>query len=108
MYKSASGCTEILKIFEVSNVNTTLKYLKTKNFWICGFSSESKKDFTKHKWEGKNVLLFGSEGYGLNFHIKKSSDFLFSIRINNKVESLNIANSASIVFHHINTLKERS
>tara|TARA_B100002052_G_C15709691_1_gene518976 strand:+ start:59 stop:811 length:753 start_codon:yes stop_codon:yes gene_type:complete len=108
LYKSASGCTEFLKIFEVSNVNTVLKYLKTKNFWISGFSSESKKDFTKHKWEGKNVLLFGSEGYGLNFHIKKSSDFLFSIRINNKVESLNIANSASIVFHHINASKERS
>ena len=108
LYKSASGCTEILKIFEVSNINTTLKYLKSKNFWVSGFDSGSKKDFTKHKWEGKNVLLFGSEGYGLNFHIKKSSDFLFSIRINNKVESLNIANSASIVFHHINTLKERS
>ena len=51
------------------------------------------------------MLLFGSEGYGLNFHIKKSSDFLFSIRINNKVESLNIANSASIVFHHIKASK---
>ena len=99
---------EYLNIFKVSNINTTLRFLKTKGFWISAFDANSEKDFTENQWTGKNVLLFGSEGYGLNFHIKKSSDFLFSIKINNKVESLNIANSASIVFHHINTSKERS
>ena len=101
LYKSASGCTEIINIFEVSNINTTLKYLKSKNFWISGFDSNAEKDFTNHDWKGNNVLLFGSEGYGLNYQTKKNSDFLFHIKINKKVESLNIANSASIVFHYI-------
>ena len=32
LYKSASGCMEHINIFEVSNISTTLKYLKTKNF----------------------------------------------------------------------------
>ena len=102
LYKSATGCTEIIKIFQVSNINTTLKYLKSKNFWISGFDNKSKKDFTKHDWKGNNVLLFGSEGHGLNYQTKKNSDFLFHININKNVESLNIANSASIVFHYIN------
>jgi len=101
LYKSASGCTEIINIFEVSNINTALKYLKTKNFWISGFDKNANKDFTDHDWKGNNVLLFGSEGYGLNYQTKKNSDFLFHIKINKKVESLNIANSASIVFHYI-------
>ena len=57
LYKSASGCMEHLKIFEVSNLSTTFKYLKTKNFWICGFEKNSGKDFTKHDWNGNNVLL---------------------------------------------------
>ena len=48
LYKSASGCLEHINIFEVSNINTTLKYLKTKNFWICGFDKNGNKDFTKH------------------------------------------------------------
>ena len=108
LYKSASGCTELINIFQVSNVNTTLKYLKSKNFWVNGFDSESKKDFTKHDWKGNNVLLFGSEGHGLNYQIKKNSDFLFRININRKVESLNIANSASVVFHYLNIFKEKS
>ena len=59
LYKSASGGTEYLKIFKVSNLNTALKYLKTKNFWISAFDVSATKDFTKNNWKGKNVLLFG-------------------------------------------------
>ena len=106
LYKSASGCIELLNIFEVSNINTALKYLKSKNFWISGFDSESSKDFTKHDWGGKNVLLFGSEGYGLKYQTKKNSDFLLRININENVESLNISNSASIIFHYIHQIKK--
>ena len=105
MYKASSGCNELINIFEVSNVNTSLKFLKSKNFWISGFDSGAEKDFTKHDWKGNNVLLFGSENYGLAYQTKKNSDFLFRIKINKNVESLNIANSASIVFHYISTFK---
>ena len=108
LYKSASGGAEHIKIFRVSNLNTTLRFLKTKNFWVSGFDTESKKDFTNHDWMGNNVLLFGSEGYGLSHQIKKNSDFLFRININKNVESLNISNSASVVFHHLNFIKEKS
>ena len=102
LYKSASGGVEHLQIFEVSNINTTLRFLKDKGFWISAFDSKSKKDFTTNKWEGKNVLLFGSEGYGLNKKTSTIADFQFSIKMNNQIESLNIANSVSIVCHYIN------
>ena len=107
LYKSASGCIEHIHIFEVSNINTTLKYLKTKNFWICGFDKDGKKDFSENDWNGNHVLLFGSEGYGLRYQTLKNSDFLLRIKINNKIESLNISNSAAVVFHFINNLKKK-
>ena len=107
LYKSASGCTELVNIFEVTNLNTTIKYLKSKNFWISGFDMNGEKNFTDNDWKGKNVLLFGSEGEGLKFQIKKNSDFLFYINMNKEVESLNVSNSASIVFHHINQKIEK-
>ena len=107
LYKSASGCMEHINIFEVSNINTTLKYLKTKNFWICGFDKEGKEDFTLHDWSGSNILLFGSEGYGLKYQTTKNSDFLLKISINRKVESLNISNSAAVVFHYLDELKKK-
>ena len=107
LYKSASGCMEHINIFEVSNINTSLKYLKTKNFWVCAFDKKGEKNFTQHDWLGNNILLFGSEGYGLKHHTLKNSDFLLKININKKVESLNISNSASIVFHYIDELKNK-
>ena len=106
LYKSASGCIDLLKIFEVSNINTTLKYLKSKNFWISAFDSQCKNDFLKHNWDGNNVLLFGSEGYGLKYQTKKNSDFLLKININKNVGSLNISNCASIIFHHLHQIKK--
>ena len=107
LYKSASGSMEHINIFQVSNINTTLKYLKTKSFWISGFDKNSDKDFTKHDWNGNNVLLFGSEGYGLKYQTLKNSDFLLKININKNMESLNISNSAAVVFHYINYLKKK-
>ena len=106
MFKAASGCMEHLNIFQVSNINSTLKNLREKNFWVYGFDTNGKKDFTETKWEGKNVLLFGSEGFGVKEHTNKYTDFLVKIDINKNVESLNISNSAAIVFHHINFIKK--
>ena len=96
---------EHVNIFEVSNISTTLKYLKTKNFWIYGFDKNG-KDFTRHDWKGNKVLLFGSEGYGLKYQTIKNSDFLLKIDINKKIESLNISNSAAVVFHYLNNLSK--
>ena len=108
MYKASSGAIEYINIFEVSNINSTLKNLKDKNFWVYGFDGNSDKDFTKIEWKGNNILLFGSEGFGIHQHTSKYADFLLKIDIDNKVESLNISNSAAIVFHHISYLKKKS
>ena len=108
MYKSASGCMEHLNIFEVSNINSTLKNLREKNFWVYGFDARGKKDFTDIKWEGNNILLFGSEGFGMKEHTGKYADFFVKINMSQEIESLNISNSAAIVFHHLSYIKKKS
>ena len=50
MYKAASGSMEYVNIFTVSNINSTLKNLKDKNFWVYGFDGKGEKDFTDIKW----------------------------------------------------------
>ena len=108
MYKSASGCMEHLNIFEVSNINSTLKNLREKNFWVYGFDARGEKDFTDIKWEENTILLFGSEGFGMRQHTSKYTDFFVKININDKIESLNISNSAAIAFHHLSYIKKKS
>ena len=107
MYKAASGSMEHINIFEVSNINSTLKNLREKNFWVYGFDSEGEKSFTEVEWKGNNVLLFGSEGFGMREHTSKYTDFLVRIDISPRIESLNISNSAAIVFHHLSYIKKR-
>ena len=107
LYKSASGCTEHIKIFKVSNINTALKFLKSKNFWTCAFDQISKTNFTQHDWKGNFVLLFGSEGRGIKKNTLENSDFKLSIKINKNVESLNISNAAAIVFQHLDFLRKQ-
>ena len=108
MYKAASGSMEYIKIFEVANINSTLKNLKDKNFWVYGFDGNGRKKFTDIDWKGNNILLFGSEGSGMHQHTSKYADFLVRIDINKKIESLNISNSAAIAFHHLSFLKKKS
>ena len=108
MYKAASGAIEYMNIFEVSNINSTLKNLKKKNFWVYGFDGNGEKSFTDIEWKGNNILLFGSEGFGMHQHTSKYADFLVKIDINTKIESLNISNSAAIVFHHLRYIKKKS
>ena len=74
---------------------------------MYGFDGAGNKDFTDIKWKGNNILLFGSEGKGMHFHTSKYADFLVKININEKIESLNISNSAAIAFHHLNYQKKR-
>ena len=108
MYKAASGALEYINIFEVANINSTLKNLKDKNFWVYGFDGYGQKNFTDINWNGNNILLFGSEGFGMHKHTSKYADFLVKIDINKKVESLNVSNSAAIVFHHLSFIKKKS
>ena len=101
LYKSASGGTEHIKIFKVSNLNTSLKYLKSKEFWVSAFDISGTKNFTKNNWKGKNVLVFGSEGYGIKAKTLENSDFKFKVDMSDNIDSLNISNTVSIVCHHI-------
>ena len=41
-------------------------------------------------------------------HTSKYADFLVKIDISKKIESLNISNSAAIVFHYLSYIKKKS
>ena len=107
LYKSASGGVEHIKIFRVSNINTTLRFLKTKDFWVNAFDVDASKDFTENKWSGKNILLFGSEGFGIRRKLLENSDFKFKVKMSHKIESLNISNTVSIVCQHLFNVKKK-
>ena len=108
MYKAASGCMEHINIFEVSNINSTLKNLREKNFWVYGFDARGEKDFTDSNGKERMFFCLDLKDFGMREHTGKYTDFFVKIDINKDVESLNISNSAAIVFHHLSYLKKNS
>ena len=42
---------------------------------------KGKKNFTDIEWKGNNILVFGSEGFGMHQHTSKYTDFLLKIDI---------------------------
>ena len=97
-----------LKYIRSFKYKYNFKIFKRKKFWVYGFDAKSDKKFNEISWKGNNILLFGSEGFGIKKNTEKYTDFVVKIEINNNIESLNISNSAAIVFHHINQQKKLS
>ena len=59
------------------------------------------EDFRKIDYSAKRVLVIGNEGSGVSRLVKKESDVLVSIPMNQNVESLNASVAASILIYHM-------
>jgi len=67
---------------------------------------EDSKDLSILKKYNKFCIVFGSEANGVDGDIYELSDGFIKINMTNNIESINVAMSASIIFHYIyNNLK---
>lgn len=102
MYKNASGAIEHLKICEVTNINTVIKVLKEKNFLVLGLDSNANKELSEINNYEKICIVLGSEDKGLRKLVSENCNELVKIKINNKVESLNVSNACAVSLNIIN------
>lgn len=98
--KTSVGALYNVKIASVSNLNNTIKRLKKEGFWIVGTDMDG-EDYTKIKYPKKTALVIGSEGFGMTRIVKESCDFIASIPMNGKVNSLNASVAAGIMIYEV-------
>jgi len=101
MYKSASGAMEYIDVYLVSNLNNTINFLKQNDFWIYCLDGSSKKNLFDINFQKNSAFIFGSEGKGTNQLVKKNSDEIISIPINDKIDSLNLSNSVAVTLSYL-------
>jgi 23S rRNA (guanosine2251-2'-O)-methyltransferase len=97
--KIASGTLENIKIIKVPNLKSAIDILKKQGFWVIGFDGEATTNLNKKLLSGKIVLALGAEDKGLRRLTKENCDHIVKIPMTLKVESLNVANAASIAFY---------
>ena len=98
--KTSVGALYNVKICQVTNLSNTIKYLQKNGFWIYGASMEGEK-YSDIKFSDKSCLIIGNEGNGLARIIRESCDYIVSIPMNGKVNSLNASVAAGILIYEM-------
>lgn len=98
--KTSAGAISYTTIVRVPNLTSTIEKLKKHGFWIVGTDMEG-TDYTQIDYNMKTVLIIGNEGKGMSKTLKKTSDFLATIPMTGKINSLNASVSCGIILSHI-------
>ena len=94
--KASAGAIEHMAVVKVANIAQTVESLKKKGLWV--FASEAGgADFYEADFNVPAAIVFGSEGEGISRTVKDKCDFLISIPMYGKVNSLNVSTAASVI-----------
>ena len=98
--KVSAGALNNMKIVEVSNLSNAIDKLKDKGFWIYATDMDG-IDYTSVEYDPKTVLVIGAEGNGISKLISEKSDFIISIPMKGKINSLNASVAAGITIYEV-------
>ena len=99
--KVAAGTLETLPVARVINLNRALEKIKEAGFWVYGTMAGVSDAIHKTKFSGAIALVVGAEGEGLSLSIQKNCDFLVSIPLDGKVDSLNASVATGMALYEI-------
>lgn len=99
--KVSAGALNNVNIVEVNNLVNAIKKLKENGFWVYGTDMEDSIEYTKVDYSSKTALVIGSEGNGIGRLIKDNCDFVVSIPMTGKINSLNASVAAGIVIYEV-------
>jgi len=98
--KASAGAVEYVPVARVANIAQTIDALKKEGLWIVGTSLQG-KDIYQQDLTGPLVVVVGSEGKGLSRLTEEKCDFLISIPMKGKINSLNASVAAGVVMYEI-------
>ncbi len=96
--KVSVGTIKDMKISIVNNLVNTINMMKKQGFWIIGTDMQG-TDYKQIDYSGKIALVIGNEGKGLSRLTKENCDFIASIPMKGKVNSLNASVAAALVIY---------
>ena len=96
---ASAGASEHMLIAQ-GNITRSLEQLKQSGAWVVGLAGEqSAVSPASIPLEGPLAIVVGNDGEGLRELVRQSCDFLLSLPMRGKIESLNAAVAGSIVLY---------
>lgn len=99
--KTSAGALSNVKIVMVTNLNNTIKKLKDSGYWIVGTDMDTNVSYDDLDYDMPICLIIGSEGFGMSKLVKDNCDFIVSIPMYGKVNSLNASVASAIIIYEV-------
>lgn len=96
--KTSAGAVEYVPVARVGNIVQTLKKLKKRGLWVAGADMEGTR-YDQCDLTGPLVLVIGSEGHGMTRLVRETCDFIVSLPMVGKINSLNASVAGSILMY---------
>jgi 23S rRNA (guanosine2251-2'-O)-methyltransferase len=100
--KTACGGIDKVPFTTVPNLSSSIRMLKDNGYWVYGLDGSGKSSIEQTNFPKKVVFIFGSESTGMRHLTKSLCDEIVKINISKDLESLNVSNSAAVLFFHLN------
>ena len=97
---SAAGAIENMPVVQVTNLARTIEELQAKGVWV-GAADMDGENYFEANLTGPIAIVIGNEGKGVGRLVKEKCDFVLSIPMYGKINSLNASNAAAILMYGI-------
>ncbi|MBE6018952.1 MAG: 23S rRNA (guanosine(2251)-2'-O)-methyltransferase RlmB [Clostridiales bacterium] len=97
---SAAGAIENMPVVQVTNLARTIEELQGKGVWV-GAADMDGETYYKANLTGPIAIVIGNEGKGVGRLVKEKCDFVLSIPMYGRINSLNASNAAAVLMYGI-------
>lgn len=104
--KVSAGALNNVNIVEVNSIAQTMDKIKEYGFWIYGTDMEDSVNYTDVVYDERTCLVIGAEGNGISRLVRDKCDFIISIPMVGKINSLNASVAAGIAIYEV--VRQRS
>ncbi len=104
--KVAAGGAARVPVIQVTNLARAMRRMQEAGIWLTGLAGEAGESLYDQDLRGPVGLVLGSEGEGLRRLTRETCDFLASIPMPGKLESLNVSVAAGISLFEV--VRQRS
>lgn len=100
VYKASAGAVEYVPVARVTNITETIKELKKRGIWVYGLDMDG-ETWCRTDLRDAMALVVGSEGRGVSRLVKEQCDFILSMPMAGKINSLNASVATGIVLYEV-------
>lgn len=97
--RASAGAIEHIGVHKAVNLAAVLDTLKARGVWVFGAEAGGTVSLYDADFKGACAIVIGSEGAGLSRIVREKCDFIVSIPMRGKVNSLNASNAAAVLLY---------